>query len=128
MRLMVVLLSAAALLGQSSGLSTAQAAVQRWTPTLKQVNQLERMIKLPPGINPIAKYSRSYYGIKTGGRRFIKALYFYEETTHTHTRAGIVIVNADQMPPMVLDGGCNVVNVTYDVRSREVAIRCNGLG
>ena len=124
MKLLAVLLSATAVIGQSPVLVAAQPVEQRWTPTLEQVSQLETMVGMPRGTKPLAQYTRAYHGVMIGGHPYIKALYYIG----SRSVPGVEIIGADRTYPMILDGGCNVVNLTYEVESRDLAIRCNGQG
>ena len=84
---------------------------------------VEAHITLPAGSRPIGAYGRYYYGWFKHGHRMLVGVFVLDATP-----AGVHIVTSAQAP-MVLDGGCSVVNLTYDpARKKVTSLFCNGSG
>ncbi len=107
----------------ATSISTAATAVEGAAdePTTADVAALERVVRLPPQAEPIHAYARYYsLGAKDGREMLI----------------GTYVLNAPDppgryirtVPVWVLDGGCSVVNVRFDLATRRVVgAFCNGL-
>jgi hypothetical protein len=90
-----------------------------WPPTPQQIKELESHLPMAPplGIQMAARY---YYGSTVGGHEFIIG-----EILSPGDKPGIYI--SDNLP-LVLDGGCSVINLTYDVKENSfVGYACNGM-
>ncbi len=90
-------------------------------PTIADVAALERVVRLPPAAEPIDAYAR-YYSLGAEDDRAILV--------------GTYVLNAPDppgryirsVPVWVLDGGCSVVNVRFDLATRRVVgAFCNGV-
>ena len=91
-----------------------------WTPTGAQIEALEAHLPSQPPSGLLAS-SRYYYGITSNRHRFIVG-----EILGFPGRQGPGIYLQRDLP-IVNDGGCSVINLTYDVAKRAfVAFGCNG--
>jgi hypothetical protein len=80
---------------------------------------IEASIRLPAGAGDLESYERVYAWAQSG--RKVSAVYF------TGGVPGRRWVEASQLP-LIMDGGCGVITLTYDVASSRVeGIGCNGL-
>lgn len=92
-----------------------------WKPSPAQIKQLERFLKLPEG-RPLSSYSRFYSGQISAGQHIIVGEFLKAES------AKVQIVDEQKMPK-VLDGGCSVVHLKYNVEKKRVLqLTCNGVG
>lgn len=99
----------------------AAASETAWTPSSAQVAEVESHLMLPQGNQPIASYARFYYGRVEHGHRELVGVFVLEAAP-----AGVHIVTQAQAP-RVLDGGCSVINLTYDPTQKKVtSLFCNG--
>lgn len=88
-------------------------------PTQAEIRTLEAAVVLPPGASPLSTYNRHYAAVVQGGSRHILGVYF--------DNGGKIFITTAERLPRVLDGGCGVVNVEYDVTAnRFLAVTCNG--
>lgn len=93
-----------------------------WDPPPSLIAVIEEHIAMPVHASPLKSYVRYYSGVTTNNRRMVIGK-FLLDTVH----AGIKISEINGVP-RVLDGGCSVVNLKYDVRKKKiVAIFCNGV-
>jgi hypothetical protein len=117
-----VLLSIAGALSSPSW-SVGAAADPRsvWKPDAAEIRQLEQALKLPSAATSIDHYSRYYTGIVDRGKLVIVG-------TLVSGLDKITIVDSLNDLPGILDGGCSVVNVEFDVQSRRfIKVYCNGV-
>jgi hypothetical protein len=109
------LLVAAALLGVAPVPAGDQQALMA---------RIEARVVMPRGADPIAGYRRTYAWdphAPPGSR--VLAVYMRTDANWTQR----LWVAADQLP-VVMDGGCGIVTLTYDVANDRVErIGCNGL-
>jgi len=92
-----------------------------WTPNRQTIDELERTVKLPAGAKSLEQYSRYYAGATRNGIQVVLATYISGLNVSR-------IIASEAALPRILDGGCDIVNVEYDVkRHRFVAIYCNGV-
>ena len=95
----------------------AQSSVA--APTQAEIRTLEASVVLPPGASPLSKYNRHYAVVVQGSIRHILGVYIGD--------GGKLYVTTPEKLPRVLDGGCGVVNVEYDVTTnRFLSVTCNG--
>lgn len=95
----------------------------QWAPTVQQVKDAEVHLVMPEGSKPLSTYARYYYGQTMQGRRLLIGEFVLGDE-----QPGIRVVKPDKAPK-ILDGGCSVVNLKYDIRQEKVvAIFCNGVG
>lgn len=103
--------------------SSCAAGEVVWIPSTALVAEVEAHITLPEGSKPIGSYSRYYYGRLEHGHRVLVGEFVLDDSA-----PGVYIVSATHAPK-VLDGGCSVVNLTYDTAHKKVtSLFCNGLG
>ena len=70
-------------------------------------------------------YARYYAGVGTADHKAVFATYVAVDPDHYPS--GVHLVGTGEIP-MILDGGCAIIHVRYDVPSATVtSIRCNGV-
>jgi hypothetical protein len=90
------------------------------TPGAPLIAQVESQLKMPAGTT-LNGYTRYYYGIMKKANRILVGVF-----VHGDKHPGVEITS-EAKAPKLLDGGCDVVNLTYDIdQKRVVAIFCNG--
>jgi hypothetical protein len=103
------------------------AADGTWTPTQADVARLENGLKLPIAptpSGPLKDYARYYAGILKNGHRMIRG----ELVAFDPGQRGSVHITSEDKFPVIMDGGCGVVNFLYDVQTAKfVSMGCNGL-
>jgi hypothetical protein len=91
-----------------------------WVPTTSVVAELEHGLSLPQGAYPLAKYTRYYTGLIRNGRHVVRGIF-------VGGAPKVVIVKSELALPVVMDGGCHIINVDYEVESHKVLqVFCNG--
>jgi hypothetical protein len=106
-----------------SGLTSmgCAAAESAWGPDRKVIEEIEHTVSLPAGAKPIVQYSRYYAGAMRHGVRVVVGTWI---TGLDVSR----IVPSEADLPVIYDGGCDIVNIEYDVkRHRFIKIYCNGV-
>lgn len=89
-------------------------------PSSAEIQAIERSVVLPPGAEPLRAFARHYASVIQDGRRVIRGIYVLEG------EARVIVTTADALP-RVLDGGCGVVTVEYDVlEAAFLLVMCNG--
>ena len=92
-----------------------------WKPDPKLIAKLEALIKIPgeAGYTPIplSKYARYYAGVTVNGRRMIRGELVLDDPDGKVL--GIFVVPEAKFPP-VADGGCDIVNLQYDVATARI--------
>jgi hypothetical protein len=89
-----------------------------WTLGPKTVSQMEAQILMPAGAKPIAAYTRYYEPGFDHGRRVVFGMLLEGRDRKVHIGPN---------HPIVLDGGCSVVNALYDVEADRITfIKCGG--
>lgn len=107
---------AAALLGEAKA-SEKNCA---WTPTAELVDKIEAGLEMPRG-HPLKTYRRYYSGEVSRGRHVVIAVFLKSN------QPGVDVVPRDKLP-RILDGGCSVMHLRYDVESQKVLMLiCNGV-
>jgi hypothetical protein len=110
----------AAWLGMSILVQSWCGAAQLDEPSKAELQAIESSVVLPPGAEPVAAYARYYANISQGGHRIIRGIYVFGD------EARIVITTAEKLPA-ILDGGCVVVTIEYDVSTATfLQVSCNG--
>jgi hypothetical protein len=88
-----------------------------WVLYLAVVHNLEARIVMPQGAKPISAFTRYYEPGFDHGRRTVFGLL---------TEKGDKQIHMGQVP-IVMDGGCSVVDLTFDVATNQVtSIKCYG--
>jgi hypothetical protein len=111
----------AACIGLDISLSKSLADTDAfWVLEPLVVHRLEARIVMPKGANPIDAYTRYYESGFDHGRRTVFGLLTEGGDRQIHI--------SGHNPVSPLDGGCSVVNLTFDVATGQVTlIECNGL-
>ena len=100
------------------GLLNAANAVQ-WQPSMSDVSALERKLVLPREAEPLRSYARYYTGEIAGGRKIIRGYYL---------GWGMPGIYLKPSETEVMDGGCSVIAVVFDVQSARISgVACNGV-
>lgn len=91
-----------------------------WAPTAGLVDKIEAGLETPRG-HPLQAYRRYYSGEVSGGHHVVIAVFL--KSNHP----GVEVVPRDKLP-RILDGGCSVMHLRYDVESQKVLmLMCNGV-
>lgn len=87
------------------------------------MDQIERQVRLPEGAGPLASYERSYaWQDRQDGYRKVLGVYLTPEGINRGRRWV-----AENELPLILDGGCSMITLTYDVATQRIEhIACNG--
>ena len=87
------------------------------------MNRIETIVVMPPDAAPLAVYGRYYaWEARDDGVQKVLATYVRREAPGRHW------VDQNELP-LVMDGGCDIVTLTYDVATDRVdRVECNGLG
>lgn len=107
------------------GLSIKCARPGAWTPSDRQIAELEGLLQLPENYYHLQDYARYYAGVTEGDRRIVIGVLSVPMYGADWT-AGLHIVSAIYFPPRVFDAGCAFVNVRYDPSSKEISSQCGG--
>jgi hypothetical protein len=103
----------------SAGFANAKSCA--WTPTSVIVGKIEADLKMPHGLS-LKSYRRYYSGEIAKNHHVVVAVFLKSD------RPGTEIVQQDKLP-RVLDSGCSVVTLHYDVELQKILmLRCNGVG
>lgn len=95
------------------------AKAATWQPSMDQILALEHGLVMPEGADPLPSYARYYTGEDAAGRKIIRGYYL------DGGRPGIYLKPSDVT---IMDGGCSVVSVVFDVQSHKVlGVACNGV-
>ena len=110
------------------------AADTSWTPDSATIQKLEvAAAKADWGPQShhqpaasIDTYARFYAGTIEGGHHIVRGVF---TSRSLRPAKGVHIVSTMGQLPMIMDGGCNVVDVNYDADSDQIIyIRCHGFG
>jgi hypothetical protein len=107
---------------QIAGCTDGTSETANWQPSVRAVADLEATMTLPPGAKLITKYARYYTGEMEAGRPIILGILVLDD----HRPAGTYIISETAMP-LILDGGCTVITVKFDVHASQIeSLACNG--
>lgn len=96
-----------------------------WLPSYRTISHLEGLIAMPRGARSIDAYARYYTGVEEANRRLIRGIFILARAGGRYP-PGPHIVRALEMPRL-LDGGCTVVSVTFDIQADRIqTVTCNG--
>jgi hypothetical protein len=84
------------------------------------MNEAETLVKLPEGAGPLQEYSR-YYTYGRDGE--VIGIYAGRYLAKNAERKW---VSDARRLPVIMDGGCGVVNIRFDVKSKKAVAWCNG--
>lgn len=84
------------------------------------MDRIERIVVLPAGAAPLTNYGRYYaWEQRTDGVRKVLAVYVFERQPQRHW------VAQNQLP-LIMDGGCAIISVTFDVAAGRIEwVACN---
>ena len=87
------------------------------------MDRIEGTVVMPAGASPLPLYGRCYaLESRDDGVRKVLGTYVREGRPERHW------VNQNELP-LVMDGGCNIVTLTYDVDADRIErVECNGVG
>ncbi|HEV7659718.1 MAG TPA: hypothetical protein VGO55_07720 [Allosphingosinicella sp.] len=87
------------------------------------MDRIERAVRLPEGANPLASYERSYaWQQSEDGVRKVIGVYL-GAGGESRGRRWV----AQNALPMILDGGCGMITVEFDVATQRIEhVTCNG--
>jgi hypothetical protein len=85
----------------------------RWVPTVKDISEVERKVRMPKGAAPLKTFTREYTGRIERGHRMIVGVY-------SGSSGEVVIAKSEQELYSAFDGGCSIVEVKYDLTSHRV--------
>lgn len=105
-----------------AGLSITCAHPGAWTPSEKQIAELEALLQLPENYYHLQDYARYYAGVTEGDRRIVIGRFLVPVYGADWT-AGIHVVS-DSCFPLAFDLGCALVNVRYDLSTKEISSQC----
>jgi hypothetical protein len=89
-----------------------------WVLNPAVVHKLEARIVMPEGAKPIGVYTRYYEPGFDHGRRTVFGVLTEEGDKQIHIGH----------QPMIMDGGCSVLDLTFDVATNRVtSINCHGV-
>jgi len=95
--------------------------VKSWTPTSKLVGKVEAKLRMPAGTT-LSSYARYYYGQISHSHRMLMG-----EFVLSSNAPGVHIVTPEEAPK-ILDGGCSLIDLKYDVEKKVVVdLSCNGV-
>ena len=116
----------AALLSGSSAPDLYRAdGAHAWRPATSTVSLLERTIRVPKDMGgPLNNFDRYYTGLYRNGRKivFVELLNLSERPPGQ----GVVHVARPGDVPMIADGGCSVIRLSYDPETKAFSdLQCN---
>jgi hypothetical protein len=96
-----------------------------WTPTTAQIQEVEAAIQIPSHYL-LSQYSRYYVAYSFGDRHTLNG----ELVKLDSGKPGVYIVDNESKFPMINDGGCNIIHISYDFDLHRLAapLKCNGFG
>ena len=95
-----------------------------WLPDRSTIDKIEASLVMPKGAAPLSAYRRRYGGVIEEGHRIIWGVFLL--STMAPSDEEITILNRRPVARL-LDGGCLVVTLKFDVGSKRVLwIECNG--
>jgi hypothetical protein len=107
-----------------SGLSIKCTRPGAWTPSDRQIAELEGLLQLPPDKYFLLQdYARYYAGVTESDRPIVIGRSLIP-VYGAYWTAGIHIVSDIYFPPRVFDAGCAFVDVWYDPSTKEIGSRC----
>ena len=119
----IKLIPLVALLAAGAGFNFLTAKAQPypdppWTLDGSIIEQLEARVVMPADAKPIDNFTRYYVPGYDHGRRVVYGFLKEGGDKRIHLSNG----------PVIVDGGCSVVNLVFDVAEGQVtSIKCNGL-
>lgn len=113
-----------AIIALAAPVSGAAALTEHWRPNKAQVARLEARLVMPFDAAPLDQYRRYYTGAHPKRAHRVAGLLYRD----FDDPPGVIIVDKPDAFPMIFDGGCDVIHVTYDLATDEVLeLFCNGV-
>ena len=88
--------------------STPVRSTAHWIPSAASLEGLESRLQLPPGSRALREYTRYYAADPKHGSHAVQGVLINEGD------GALNIVPASKLP-RILDGGCHVINIFYDL-------------
>lgn len=89
---------------------------------MQNITTIEAKLKMPNGTRPLVSYVRYYANVVEGNHRYVNATY-----VHDGISGRIVVVDVDKLP-RIFDGGCDVIELRYDLdQEKFIFVRCGGV-
>jgi hypothetical protein len=108
---------------RSTSLSCARPGA--WTPSDAQVTELEDLLR-DHGGPKLEQHARHYSGVIEDGHKIIRGHFLWTKGRNIHEPAGMHI-HSEVESPLMVDGGCAFVRVTYDPSTKATTWQCNSL-
>lgn len=99
--------------------SVARASVQdriEWVPSIGDIKKIESKLKLPRLAYPLKRYQRFYAGEIVEGKKILVGIFLFDGK-----KSGVEITDLIHMP-VVLDGGCSVLDFKFLIDENKVAM------
>jgi hypothetical protein len=87
-----------------------------WTPSVIEIKNIEIKLRLPKSARPLRQYQRFYAGEIIDGKKYLSEFFL-----SNGKKGGIEITDLIHMP-VVLDGGCSVLDFKFLVDENKVAL------
>jgi hypothetical protein len=84
------------------------------------IRRIEKLVRLPPGAKPFAKYERYYTKVVVGGRDMISAEFIVPYWVDDNMPTAHV-VNSENDFPLYTDAGCYVIWFSYDIKRKRIS-------
>lgn len=102
------------------------AVEYQWVPDIKGIKKIERKLRLPRGGYKLKHYVRYYWGTLEDGVPILNGEFY--TPISDNEEANKIFINDSEGPPAILDGGCSVINLRWNMASGElIALWCNGV-
>jgi hypothetical protein len=101
--------------------SCASGSPPAWVLTLADVHEVESDLRLPAGAAPLKTYTREYAGRVEHGHHVVVGVL-------SGSGGEIIIDKSNDVEDGSFDGGCEVINVTYDLTIHKLLrLECHGV-
>ena len=90
---------------------------------IRAVQHIEKTVIMPPYANTLSSYSRYYARVSRDGKPFIYGIFLDSTFDKNYSKSEVPnIQGAYQVPsqydlPLIMDGGCAIVSVYFDVEN-----------
>ena len=91
-----------------------------WTPSATQIAELEDLLSRQTG-RWWLDFARHYAGVTENDRQVVRGVL----VRGSDRKPGIYIASEAELP-LIVDGGCGVIHVTYYVSNKQIWSRCGG--
>jgi hypothetical protein len=90
------------------------------------MDRVDSAVKLPSGAGQVSDYARRFYTFGENGE--VIGLFAGQMGKKPHATGERLWVKSYKDFPLISDGGCGVVNVSFDLKSSKSQTWCNGVG